>query len=697
MFSGSEQRYLGSYRGCELQNPTPEQCFLEVSVLRKPGRMLQRVKAFLPNSKSRDEEIRRFTVPADVSSSYEYLCRKISDIFPTLRHGRFTLYWKDSVGDPITISSDEELLEALEYVEDSLFKIYIRDLEPKDSHEGGGEDESSLVKEYSPDFIGVKKEIKQNPESDDDLPLAQQVHQDKQEAAIKRPAKDEDDDDDEEEEEEEEEEDEGNRCEEENGDGVKWTFLEHKGPVFSPPYEPLPDHVNFYYDEKKMKLSQASEEVATLYAKMLGTTYKADDVFKENFFNDWIEMMTPEEKSTITDLKKCNFKEMYNYYKEKKKIKAQNEGIQKKHDFCMMDGQKVQIYNFKIVSPKLFQGRKKNPRRGKIQKRINPEDVTINCESDSKIPQPPAGHEWKNVLHDNKVAWLAQWTDNVQGTKYMHVKLNASSKLKGEKDWQKYVTARKLHRTVDKIRAQYREDWKSKEMRIQQRAVALYFIDTLALGVDNEKEEGETADTVGCCSLRVKHIKLHDKLDEKENVVEFDILYNDSIQYYKTLSVDEQVYKRLKLFMEKKQQEDVLFDCLNTSIMNEQLNSLMEGLTAKVFCTYNASKTLQEQLNLLTNPDDLEPAKLQSYKNAYIKALANQQSMPKSLSKQMASLQIKDEKKIALGTFKFNHFDPRISVAWCKKWNVPIEKIYNEKQQEKLSWAIDLTEPDFRY
>ena len=45
----------------------------------------------------------------------------------------------------------------------------------------------------------------------------------------------------------------------------------------------------------------------------------------------------------------------------------------------------------------------------------------------------------------------------------------------------KYELARKLHRCVDKIRAQYQEDWKSKEMRIRQRAVALYFIDKVAM------------------------------------------------------------------------------------------------------------------------------------------------------------------------------------------------------------------------
>lgn len=31
-------------------------------------------------------------------------------------------------------------------------------------------------------------------------------------------------------------------------DGSKWRFLEHKGPVFAPPYEPLPDKVRFCYD-----------------------------------------------------------------------------------------------------------------------------------------------------------------------------------------------------------------------------------------------------------------------------------------------------------------------------------------------------------------------------------------------------------------------------------------------------------------
>jgi len=52
------------------------------------------VKAFLEKNGKADGEIRRFQVPADVSSSYAYLSKKIADIFPGLRDGKFSLYWK---------------------------------------------------------------------------------------------------------------------------------------------------------------------------------------------------------------------------------------------------------------------------------------------------------------------------------------------------------------------------------------------------------------------------------------------------------------------------------------------------------------------------------------------------------------------------------------------------------------------------
>ena len=63
---------------------------------------------------------------------------------------------------------------------------------------------------------------------------------------------------------------------------------------------------------------------------------------------------------------------------------------------------------------------------------------------------------------------------------------------------------------------------------------ARYFIDKLALRAGNEKDEDE-ADTVGCCSLRVEHIKLHEKWEDKDFVVEFDFLGTSHTVYMDSL------------------------------------------------------------------------------------------------------------------------------------------------------------------
>uniref|UniRef100_H2Y8H3 DNA topoisomerase I DNA binding eukaryotic-type domain-containing protein n=1 Tax=Ciona savignyi TaxID=51511 RepID=H2Y8H3_CIOSA len=99
--------------------------------------------------------------------------------------------------------------------------------------------------------------------------------------------------------------------------GVKWKFLEHKGPVFAPPYEPLPKTVQFKYDGKPMKLSLEAEEVMTFYAKMLDHEYTSKNDFNKNFFGDWRKVMTKEEKSIISDLGKCNFRDVCTYFQQK--------------------------------------------------------------------------------------------------------------------------------------------------------------------------------------------------------------------------------------------------------------------------------------------------------------------------------------------------------------------------------------------
>ena len=320
-------------------------------------------------------------------------------------------------------------------------------------------------------------------------------------------------------------------------DGTKWKFLEHQGPLFAPLYDPLPDNVRFYYDGKAMRLSEPTEEVATFYGKMLDHDYTTKEAFNKNFFKDWRRVMTEKEKEKIRDLSKCDFQEINVYFKkvsedrknrskeEKKAEKAKNDELTEHYGFCEIDGHKEKIGNFRIEPPGLFRGRGEHPKQGMLKRRVMPEDVIINCSKDSEYPKAPEGHKWKEVRHDNTVTWLASWTENIQNS-IKYVMLNPSSKLKGEKDMQKYEKARNLKSRIDKIRADYVTDFKSKEMRIRQRAVALYFIDKLALRAGNEKDEDQ-ADTVGCCSLRVEHISLHpEKNGKKQFIFKFFCFFN---------------------------------------------------------------------------------------------------------------------------------------------------------------------------
>lgn len=477
--------------------------------------------------------------------------------------------------------------------------------------------------------------------------------------------------------------------------------------------------------------------------------------------------MTEYEREKIRDLSKCDFSEINEHFKkvsearkarskeEKNVEKEKNAQIQAEYGFCTIDGHEEKIGNFRIEPPGLFRGRGEHPKQGSVKGRIFPKDVIINCSKDSKIPVAPGGMEWKKVQHDNNVTWLASWTENIQGA-IKYVMLNPSSKLKGEKDMMKYEKARELKKIIPRIREDYEGDYKSKEMRVRQRSVALYFIDRLALRAGNEKDEDQ-ADTVGCCSLRVEHVDLYDEKDGKEYVVEFDFLGKDSIRYFNSVPVAKPVYKNVKMFKENKKPEDDLFDRLNTSTLNQYLNSLMDGLTAKVFRTYNASYVLQEQLNKLTDENDNVSAKMLSYNraNREVAILCNhQRAVPKTHDKSMANMEEKIEQKgeaikaaekdlkhakkayknggsanekilcekkkntvkrlleqlekleiqrtdkdenktIALGTSKLNYLDPRISVAWAKRHDVPMEKVYNKTQREKFMWAIDMAGPEY--
>lgn len=132
---------------------------------------------------------------------------------------------------------------------------------------------------------------------------------------------------------------------------------------------------------------------------------------------------------------------------------------------------------------------------------------------------------------------------------------------------------------------------------------AMWVIDILALRVGGEKGEDE-ADTVGCCSLRVEHVTFMQSpaSSDPSFEIELEFLGKDSMLYKQTINfaaygdLGKLVYRNLKSFCAGKKPTDDIFDKLSPAVLNRHLNSLMKGLSAKVFRTYNASVTLEKEL-----------------------------------------------------------------------------------------------------
>uniref|UniRef100_A0A6T8PCF5 DNA topoisomerase 1 n=1 Tax=Hemiselmis andersenii TaxID=464988 RepID=A0A6T8PCF5_HEMAN len=422
---------------------------------------------------------------------------------------------------------------------------------------------------------------------------------------------------------------------------------------------------------------------------------------------------------------------------------------------------------------------------GKVKGVIAPENISMNCALDACPPKCPLpGHSWQSVCHKDETTWLAFYRDTING-EFKYIFLSAGSSLKGQSDREKFEKARELKKVVGNIRKKITSGLRSNTSITMQQNTALWFIDLLAIRAGNEKDTAEEADTVGCCSLRVEHITL--SKDEEGPTIMFNFLGKDSIEYKNTLKLrpaDEakaielednpqisfvrhgeeenfaQVFKNMERLVRKsdngkaKKPTDDVFDELTTSTLNQYLKELMPGLTAKVFRTFNASFTLDQELYRLEDhprkkefmKTDTTQLKFYNDANYQVAVLCNHsRAVSKTFDTQMEKM---DEKKdeivkdltaakkslkdkgadkekikkkiqqleeriskhetqkeikqklagVALGTSKLNYLDPRITVAWCKKFgDFNLSKVFNKTLQTKFKWAIDEADENFRF
>lgn len=615
--------------------------------------------------------------------------------------------------------------------------------------------------------------------------------------------------------------------------GINWRYLEHAGIKFAPAYER--HNVPLLYEGKPVPLTAEQEEVATFYAAMpldgpqLGNE-KTRRVFQKNFFEDFQEVLGS--AHTVQVFAKCDFSQISKHLDMQKSLRKAATDDEKttkrldkevdmlKHGYALIDGRVEKMGNFSMEPPGLFRGRGEHPKTGKLKTRCYAEQVSLNLSEDCAPPIAPPGHAWASIRHDPGVTWLAGWNENVQ-SQNKYIMLAASSSFKGKSDQDKYTKAIRLKGCIHKVRADYICKIKSKDISEQQLGVAMWVIDILALRVGGEKGDDE-ADTVGCCSLRCEHITFNP--DDSVQEIDLEFLGKDSMLFKQTISLaahgdlGKQVYHCLKAFVKGKKHDQDVFDTLTPPILNKHLNSLMKGLTAKVFRTYNASVTLEkelpsaedlqdlsmqekvvrynaanrqvailcnhqrtvskaaetmfenlnERLQILkdqrvemtkwkdlvehrkaaqvplkeddaevieaitaaitaatarkesarSNADKLSAAEALEAAKKALKDDQRRRNMEKHKFKQTPSaeslanriekwtedirklevdIRNRDEnKEVALGTSKINYMDPRISVAWCKRCEVPIDKVFAKTLRDKFNWAM-VVPPEWKF
>ena len=526
----------------------------------------------------------------------------------------------------------------------------------------------------------------------------------------------------------------------------QWTIFRHNGPMFPPEYEP--HKIPIIYQGEEIILPPLAEEYATLYSKYIGTDYVEKPKFNKNFFKDFKEVLPDKFKNSV--IEDFDFNKIKNYLEkesekkknmspeEKEKIKKTNEELEEPYKFCIIDGAKQSVGNFKIEPPGIFLGRGEHPKLGSVKKRIEPGDVTLNLDKEAPVPKINVPGKWGDIINDNSVIWLATWKDQITG-KNKYVFTSMESSFKSKSDESKFDLAKKLKRKAKQIRETYENQLNSDELKTRQLATALYFIDNLALRVGGKKDKKEEADTVGVTSLRVEHITLL-----PPNIVKLDFLAKDSVRFCKKVNVSKPIFDNLILFMSNKSRKDQLFDLISASNINLYLENFMKNLTAKVWRTYNASTVFQKELdkinedkvlafdenerinyllsmfiqantvvallcnhqkNVSTNLDkvieklDSKIKDLKKKKNKYLvkkkKDLAKKVDSKLKLAKLKKNNKI-NQKNVSLNTSKINYIDPRIIFSFIKKFNIPEEKIFTKKELKRFEWASSV-DKEYRF
>ena len=412
--------------------------------------------------------------------------------------------------------------------------------------------------------------------------------------------------------------------------------MKHSGVVFPMfVYQNIP----FFYSDKRVDVGKLGEVYLIIFMKNLDK--HTDDVFVKNFLTTFSKIINRK----IKYLNLCDFSAFKDRKLIRKPVVADN---------TVLVNDKYHTYNPHVEPASIFIGRGNHPKRGVIKRPLTKSDVILNmqCSESDKL-------EWGGVVNDNEAHWVAKYKDVLTGEQ-KYIVINGM-----KDDREKYDIARKLYHKIIGLRKENAIKLESMNEITRQCATCLHLIDMLCIRVGVEKDPKETAETVGCCSLRVKHVTLS-TLNAK--TITFKFLGKDSVEWNKSL-VNPIIYSNLKRFMNKKKPESRIF-----SVQPSQINTYIQGfihdVTAKSFRTTRASEIMLKHLK--------KGVTLECFKNGN-----------KDVARALCHVKGRNA-DLSLSTSKTNYIDPRIVVAWTKKHGIPIDQIYGPSMREKHDWASSI-------
>ena len=490
--------------------------------------------------------------------------------------------------------------------------------------------------------------------------------------------------------------------------------LSHSG-IIIPKYEPHGFHVLF--KGNKITLTPEQEEMAVAWVRKLGTEYAEDSIFKKNFFGDFTKVLNVKgspDDFDFAEIKRwvdADRESKLSMSKEAKKAlaaqrKATREANKEKYGYATIDGERVELGNYMAEPSSIFMGRGKHPLRGKWKAGPKESDITLNLSPDAKVPPG----KWKVVWQQS--LWIAKWDDSLRG-KEKYVWISESSPMKQESEREKFNKASELDAKFEKIQNHILKNLDSNDVKRRKVATVAYLIDAVCMRVGDEKDEDE-ADTVGATTLAPGNITIHEG-----NKVEFNFYGKDYVKWEKEMTLSENVVRNLKEFIANS--KDFVFDGVRSEDVNAFLSEVVDGVTAKVFRTYHATKAVREYVEQAkVSKDDpeaykkyqatlanLEAAKICNHKRKLpakweetlekkkqrleelkVRSAVKKTEKSKEAVKamEMRIKLMKETKDYNLNTSLKSYVDPRVFYKWAKKVGYDWKKYYSKTLQKKFSW-----------